>query len=774
VRASNVVALTTLLCAALGFARSVAAAECVEGIDEATTRSLFDALRQTKPDDGCVLESVSTEKTRIEIVWKKGDRIQEPIVVMRAPCTERPAVGGKELSTIVPPSTAELCPAAVLATEALVERQLLDAAASSPPTEPQPVPSAARPWPPIRRLAVAVGLAAAVVAALLVLLRGRIRGGTVPCAWLVDRLARARATARDRRPVGWMALALLGPHMAFGTWLFVVPDHVAFRVTQGVLLTHVVVAALTAPIVALWIVRHVIARPPNPRSPRRWAISSMRAGLLAAVIVAAATGVWACWSGRIGVGASLHGVIGMLCGVPFALHLLLERRPVSAGIVTVLVVVSLGSAGWARRDLPGDAERPASPAWEARNAPAGAYDPPSWCGGCHAEIYAEWSRSTHARTMRLPTVDREMRAKMASAGVSFVDTDLEHMPSNSGLCSHCHAPTSFYGDDERPIVETAEGITCAFCHTLRGLRWPGAESRFAPRIAGQTPDLRQANFYVSAPQTVRKYLGQGSDSALLRRVGDWLIRWRPEMHSRDYRTPFLESSEVCKGCHGLHPELSPYSPWKASRFGRGGATPVTECQDCHMVRELTGEPVRQPGRLVEWGPIRGQRRTHLFTGGNVAAAEEAHDDDLALREHEIAARGMSVFIEGWDVSDGAAVIHVTVRSELVGHPFPTSEVGSRWGALRVVALDESGALLAEARGSNKEGTAGDSPSLTFFIPAIEKDTPIVDRRLQSGEERRLDAKLDLGARIGDLRRVRVELLSSFDPRPIATAERAAP
>jgi hypothetical protein len=503
----------------------------------------------------------------------------------------------------------------------------------------------------------------------------------------------------------------------------------------------------------------------------------MRAAVVAIAIVAAATGAWACWSGRIGVVAGLHGVIGVLSGVPLALHLALERRPVSAGVVTALVAASLAGAGWARVGVHGDTPGPATPAWEARDAPAAAYDRASWCGECHAEIYAEWSRSTHSRAMRLRAVEREMRAKIASNGLAFVDTDLEHMAPGSGLCTHCHAPSSFYGDDRRPALDTAElrdeGITCAFCHTLRGLRWPGGESRFAPRIPGQLPDLSQANFYVSAPGTVRRYLGQGAANAALRRIGNWLIRWRPGMHARDYKTPFLEGSEVCKGCHGLHPEMSPYNRWKESRFGRGGAKGVTACQDCHMSRAMTGDPVRQPGALVPWGPTREQRRTHLFTGGNVLAAEEARDDDMAEKEHDLAARGIRVSVDGWEATGGVVTAHVTVRSELVGHAFPTSEVGTRTGALRVVALDASGAVIGEARPSNVEGGRGERLDLAFFLPGIELDTPIVDRRLSPGEVRSIDVKIALGDRAGELRRVRAELSSTFDPRPLATGERGS-
>ena len=57
--------------------------------------------------------------------------------------------------------------------------------------------------------------------------------------------------------------------------------------------------------------------------------------------------------------------------------------------------------------------------------------------------------------------------------------------------------------------------------------------------------------FVSAPETVRRYIGQGSKSALGREIADLLIRWRPSVHSADYHAPVLDRSESCMPCHSM-------------------------------------------------------------------------------------------------------------------------------------------------------------------------------------------------------------------------------
>src|SRR5206468_610497 len=139
---------------------------------------------------------------------------------------------------------------------------------------------------------------------------------------------------------------------------------------------------------------------------------------------------------------------------------------------------------------------------------------------------------------------------------SNVDSDLDLSGEKGGShCIQCHGPSSFYGKNRRPVLEDAaletQGIGCGFCHTLRG--------RGNDRI------------YLSAPETVARYLGQNSPTVLLRELGDLLIRWRPEVHRRDYHVPYLDRAAVCAGCH-----FESYQSWRASPYAGTAATKSTD------------------------------------------------------------------------------------------------------------------------------------------------------------------------------------------------------
>jgi len=118
-------AALSLLVAAAGVTRPARAqANCFEAISEASAKKLFDTFAQAKPSDGCTLENVSTDKSRMTVEWTKGGRLQEAIVVVPTSCVKTKGTHGK-MSAIVPASVDDACPAAVDATRKLVESDSL-------------------------------------------------------------------------------------------------------------------------------------------------------------------------------------------------------------------------------------------------------------------------------------------------------------------------------------------------------------------------------------------------------------------------------------------------------------------------------------------------------------------------------------------------------------------------------------------------------------------------------------------------------------------------
>ncbi|MBI2982325.1 MAG: hypothetical protein HYY44_08595, partial [Deltaproteobacteria bacterium] len=82
------------------------------------------------------------------------------------------------------------------------------------------------------------------------------------------------------------------------------------------------------------------------------------------------------------------------------------------------------------------------------------------CGECHQAIYKGWKESMHANAVKDPIFyPIFLEASQRTAGKS------------DALCLSCHAPTTRLTKDYRldsPI--TSEGVTCDFCHSVRGVR----------------------------------------------------------------------------------------------------------------------------------------------------------------------------------------------------------------------------------------------------------------------------------------------------------------
>jgi hypothetical protein len=585
--------------------------------------------------------------------------------------------------------------------------------------------------------------------------------------------------ARARRPLARLgALLLLGPHLVLGGWLFAVPDYRAFLVAQVVTLAHVALAAVTLPPALVWIFVHVRRR---SRPAGRSAVASVSDWLLLGVaLVAFSTGVAVVHGGDIVRVAPLHALAGLGVAIPLAWHLWLAARRPFAVVVMALLVASLGVALVGRRFLPPAAATPVTPAFAYVTRPASLYDPAASCGECHKQDYDDWKRTTHARGLQLASVKRDLA--QVSDGTTMTLADVGHVAAGgrggsldllSGVCRDCHAPVGFYGDDARSASTAtgtlAEGTTCTVCHTLREVR---ESSEGKPNFAVSDPRYIAASMarmpqYVSAPETVRRYLGQGSNGKLAHEVGNWLIRWRPDVHKADYHSEILDSSRACEGCHSLGGD-DPSTPlvyvsWQHSAYRTNEAATTVSCQDCHMTRHMTGKRVRDPERAVAWGPVRPNSRSHLFLGGNVRAAIELGDMDLARLEHAYNEQAMSVQFLKVDALAGAINATLSVRSTLIGHNFPGLESQIRYGWVQVKAFDAADNLLGTT--DPPRGAADfDGPSPLIMAPMEDPGRGILGSQ----------GTLELRARLGvpsspPVAYLRAEVHHGMDPDPIATS-----
>ncbi len=614
---------------------------------------------------------------------------------------------------------------------------------------------------------------------------------------------RAVLGTRPGRYEAWGVLALLAPHVALGGWLWIVPDHVAFTASQWIVLVHVVLGLVGTPIAVIWAYRHSMQA--RPRTKRTGPVVTMRWLLTIGIGLAFLSGFTSLSSGQGMPMADIHALAGIALAIVLILHLFVERHTMAAcgviGVLSVSVAVTLS----ARDRIEGDLPDPLSPEFTFEVRQTELHDEAQWCGSCHPQNYQEWSLSTHGRSTQIEDLHRELREKpeLQTVDLEMVGhaanakpgaADAPQVPPVPMQCPMCHAPLTFYTDDQVPLLESEgiahEGISCTFCHTIRGIKEvPAGHNEEARKFIDgvQRGDLtledvdlgmqfRTTPFYISAPETVRRYIGQASSNPLMRWVGDYLITWRPEIHRRDYHSPFMDGSRMCQGCHGAAtdaPEApdKTYPDWEASDFNASDPSERVECQDCHMVGRVTGRPVKEPGRLVPWGPVRAQRRSHLFLGGNAAASLRFGSPETAEKQRDLGQRTLQLTLGEATVDGRRVSARVTLKNDLVGHFFPAYESLFRFAFIRLAAIDEDGNVIAEGpRPDSAHAEVPGTPVLYRWVDE-QKLTILKDTTIPPHESRTFEAWVELPADAPAIARVEARLGHNFDPEEFLVAGR---
>ena len=588
---------------------------------------------------------------------------------------------------------------------------------------------------------------------------------------------------------GWWALYIMLPQIVLGAYLAWVPDRFAFTAGQLIVIAHVLLGILSLLPFSLWLASHIREREyPRDRSYRTIVAIGTSIVLAAMASFAYLTGV-----GLViipGYSESMHTwhfLFGLGLLLPMLVHLWLSSRIKAALLLLSLVLfLAFGSAALQVSAPPPFPDRPA---FRYETRPTALYRSAEWCGSCHVEIYNEWRHSTHARALQIPTnskgrdepssvVGGLMTASDQEGTEQFQDVDIQ-MDPNTGRCVECHAPTSYYGDDTTSIFEAkvpvSEGVTCSFCHTLQGIQdcGPAGQNPFGDEVIGD-PD-RTCPHMVSAPETVKPYLGQRSSNPILQQLGDTLLWLRPAMHRRNYMRPLLKTSKACSVCHNLT-----YASWKDSSYN-DPENPV-HCQDCHMVTVMTGAPVVEPGPLVPGGPIRPQRRSHYFLGGNVQAALAYNDIEMAKRERTVSEKGMKVEFVSVAIKDGHVHAEVRVSNIGVGHVFPVLELMEHWAFLQLVLMDNEDKVIVTSavpthanKRIMKQGKAYYKNDLDFpcaIITGDPREPKDTDTSIHPGKSRTFQLQLPVPESGAENLHVVAMLYHMLDPAPIAEDKRA--
>ena len=254
------------------------------------------------------------------------------------------------------------------------------------------------------------------------------------------------------------------------------------------------------------------------------------------------------------------------------------------------------------------------------------------CGACHQAIHACWQQSMHSRAFR----NNVFQAAYRTATETY-------SAERAGMCLNCHAPTVRETQDyAAQTAMTHEGVTCDFCHSLRGA------------------DL-------DAPD-------KGIDLDVGRTKYGPLKRAQSPAHKVKH-SDLHRGSELCAVCHEYRNEhgvaiLETYSEWKASLYAEEG----TQCQDCHM------QPVE--GRIVALGLTDAARE-----GVNLHDISGSHDLERVREAVEMKILSVE------RVSDKKVLARIAVNNVGSGHCFPTGLPKHR--AVLEVGLTDRGRLVKQ-------------------------------------------------------------------------------
>jgi hypothetical protein len=218
------------------------------------------------------------------------------------------------------------------------------------------------------------------------------------------------------------------------------------------------------------------------------------------------------------------------------------------------------------------------------------YDSSS-CRDCHAEIYEEWQKSLHARSIFGP----EGVGRTAATFKTTIEVGLMHMP-HSGvtspkdvkvehlmICAKCHLPQlenaedsvaqeivemvyEFvdYGDEDAAKILQSLNIGCTICHNRNAIihKWTDGPPE---------------------PGVIYGKIDGAHES---------------ETHPVLKAGPVIHESILCGQCHGLGPSFELDNPVQcATLYGAHLYTYIPEggthtCQECHMQRSGLGHNIQ--------------------------------------------------------------------------------------------------------------------------------------------------------------------------------------
>ncbi len=201
----------------------------------------------------------------------------------------------------------------------------------------------------------------------------------------------------------------------------------------------------------------------------------------------------------------------------------------------------------------------------------------SRCRGCHAEIYAQWERSQHARPF-LGIADGPMLAPVLPSS-AFQARSPRKATLKTFPCFKCHLPQGFTHAEDSVAAELADALV-----TASGGERPEAE-RAAARA--KVAKLQITCTVCHHEKAVAQRLALTPDTNVLYGTRD-LRSHGDGVFTQVKRSALLAQPIFCGQCHGLGPNFvfddplectTLYGSYRHGYVARGGRE---SCQQCHM------------------------------------------------------------------------------------------------------------------------------------------------------------------------------------------------
>jgi Tfp pilus assembly protein PilF len=244
--------------------------------------------------------------------------------------------------------------------------------------------------------------------------------------------------------------------------------------------------------------------------------------------------------------------------------------------------------------------------------PANFFMTSEMCGRCHRDIYDQWKSSTH----HFSSFNNQWYRK----SIEYMQDMIGTTPSK--WCAGCHDHAVFFnGRFDRPIreqIQTPEaqaGLGCTSCHAVTRVN----------------STMGQGDFVVEYPPL---HDLATSENPLLRVAHDRLIDLDPQPHRETFLKPFHreQTAQFCSSCHKVHLDVpvngyrwfrgfNDYDNWQASGISGEGARSFyyppksQKCTDCHMPQVRSNDPAAKNGLV----------KSHRFPGANTALPFVNHD-----------------------------------------------------------------------------------------------------------------------------------------------------